>query len=65
MPIRTSNKEKKFNKKCCGNCFMAYKTRYDHHTVIKCIQWDNKVVTESETCEHHVPIISTDGIPEK
>lgn len=65
MPIRTSTKEKKFNKKCCGNCFMAYKTRYEHNSVIKCKQWNDKVVKETESCDMHVPIISHDGMPEE
>ena len=65
MPIRTSTKEKKFNKRCCGNCFMAFKTRYEHNSVIKCRQWNDKVVKETETCDMHIPIISHDGIPEE
>jgi len=65
MPIRTPTKEKKFNKPCCGNCFMAYKTRFDHNTVIRCKEWNNKVVTEGETCDKHAPILSNEGIPEE
>lgn len=62
MPIPKRNAR---TEKCCGNCFMAYRTRFEHHTVIRCKQWNDKLVTMKETCDKHVPIISHDGMPER
>lgn len=65
MPIKTPKSKRKFTEKVCATCFMSYRTRYDHHTVLKCKEWNNKVVGETETCDRHAPIISIDGIPEE
>lgn len=65
MPIRVpKSKIKQEKTKCCCNCFMAYKTRYNHHIVMRCKQWGDKVVNSSETCDKFAPIISIDGMVE-
>lgn len=53
MSIRAPKSKRKFTGKVCASCFMSYRTRYEHHTVLKCKEWDNKIVSETETCEKH------------
>lgn len=55
MPIKPVNK-KKYNRKCCANCTRSYRTRFDHSTVIRCKQWEDKIVTEGEYCDKFNPI---------
>lgn len=55
MPIKAPKSQKKITGKGCANCFMSYRTRYDHHTILKCKEWDNKIVSETETCDRYFP----------
>lgn len=65
MAIKSQRRKNITKRKCCANCSMAYKTRFDHNTVIRCKQWEDKIVSKSEHCEKFIPIACSDEIPEE
>ena len=55
MPIRTPKSKKKYNGNMCVNCFCAYRAHEDYGIVLKCREWRDKIVAETETCDKFAP----------